>query len=308
MRDDEKVMLTHEEMVGLQAEKHELVNGRSFRSKEEYVLHLMHQSAYVQASTMASGKSVLDLGCNTGYGTQILAKSARRVVGVDVSQGAISAARQQYGDTGIEFQLIDGEQLPFADSEFDVIISFQVLEHIVDYNVYMGELKRVLSPAGIVVLTTPNSILRLDPGMKPWNPFHVREFTHRQLKSLLDNYFSNVQIRGLFAKKELYETERHRVACSREAARAKQERWSDPLRSLVKTILPESAMARISALKARGSIRAMEFDKSFVERFGVGDFFYRADGLDQALDFMAICAGKLPIKELPQEFVSSNLG
>src|SRR5690606_19501641 len=141
---------------------------------------------------------------------------------------------------------------------------------------------------------------------KPWNPFHVREFTHLQLKSLLDNYFSSVQVSGLFAVEELYETEKNRVARPREAARDKQIRWSDHIGSLVKKILPDSVLARISAMKAPGSIRAMEFDKAFVERFGAGDFFYRADRLEQALDFMAICAGKLPAKELPQEFTSSD--
>ena len=306
MKDGKRIMLTHEEMVGLQAEKHELIDGKSFRSNEEYVLHLMHQSAYVQASTMVTGKSVLDLGCNTGYGTQILAESARRAVGVDVSHEAISAARQHYVDAGIEFQLIDGERLPFADGEFDVIISCQVLEHIVDYTIYFGELKRVLSQGGIAVLTTPNSVLRLDPGMKPWNPFHVREFTHLQLRSLLENYFSSVQVSGLFAEEELYETEKNRVTRAREAARAKQKRWSDPFRSLAKKVLTESVLARVRAMRASGPIRAKEFDTTFVERFGVGDFFYRADGLGQALDFMAICAGKLLAKELPQEFTSSD--
>lgn len=293
-------MLTHEEMVGLQAEKHELIDGKSFHSKEEYVLHLMHQSAYVLASRMVDGKSVLDLGCNTGYGTQILSRSAKRVVGVDVSHGAISAAKQKHGKVGIDFQLIDGKKLPFADGEFDVIVSFQVLEHIVDYDVYLNELKRVLTHAGIVVLTTPNSVLRLDPGMKPWNPFHVREFTHSQLKSLLDNYFTSVQISGLFAKEELYETEKARTARARAAARFHQKRWSDPFRALLKKTLPASVLALIGALKASGSNGPTEFDAAFVERFGVEDFFYRPDELDQALDFLAICSGKLPANRLLQ--------
>lgn len=89
-------MLSHEEMIGLQAEKHGLVQSNNFRSRESYVLHLMHTFAYLQAAKLADGKRVLDLGCNTGYGTKIISASVSCVVGVDVSKEAISAARQQH--------------------------------------------------------------------------------------------------------------------------------------------------------------------------------------------------------------------
>lgn len=78
-------MLTHEEMIGIQAEKHGLIDGLNFRTAEQYNLHLIHSFAYVQASILAENKSVLDLGCNTGYGSEILFNNAKRVVGVDVS-------------------------------------------------------------------------------------------------------------------------------------------------------------------------------------------------------------------------------
>jgi len=186
-------MLSHEEMIGFQAEKHDLIDTHNFQSREEYVLHLIHTFAYVQASRLAENKKILDLGCNTGYGSEILFNSAKKVVGVDFSENAISTANNQYGHLGINFKLIDGKQLPFEDNEFNMIVSCQVIEHIVDYKVYINELKRVLSPNGIVIFTTPNALLRLDPGMKPWNKFHVCEFNHSELDSLLNTFFSEVK-------------------------------------------------------------------------------------------------------------------
>ncbi len=287
-------MLTHEEMIGLQAEKHDLIDGEAFRSKEEFVLHLMHEAAYVRASTMVDGKRVLDLGCNTGYGSEILSRSANKVVGVDVSHAAISAAKQRFADKGIEFCLIDGERMPFGDGEFDVVVSCQVIEHIVDYNIYFDELKRVLSSTGVAIFTTPNSVLRLDPGMKPWNPFHVREFAHSELKQLLNEYFSSVQISGLFAEDELYLTEKSRISRAREAARARPKRWSDPLRALLRKTLPDSVLVKIRNVNETNSTQTRKFDPKFLEQFGVEDFFYRTDDLDAALDFLAICTGKSP--------------
>jgi 2-polyprenyl-3-methyl-5-hydroxy-6-metoxy-1,4-benzoquinol methylase len=300
-------VLTHEEMIGLQAEKHELIDAHNFRSEEEYVLHLIHSFAYVQAAIFSEGKTVLDLGCNTGYGTEILSRSAKRVVGVDVSKEAISAASRQYSDLGIEFQLIDGEQLPFDDGQFDLIISCQIIEHIVDYNVCLNELKRVLSPTGIAVFTTPNALLRLDPGMKPWNRFHVREFDHSELKMLLEKHFASVQIMGLFAEESLYLIEKNRLSRARERAReaARIDQQSVryyQLRSIIKRMTPSRALNKLKKyishsknILATALHPKIEIDKAFTERHGLRDLFYRIDKLNIALDLLAICSNDVSV-------------
>lgn len=279
-------MFTHEEMIGFQSEKHELIDVRNFRTREEYVLHLIHSFAYVQACILAENKTVLDLGCNTGYGSVILSKVAKKVVGVDVSERAISTSKKQHGHLGIDFQLIDGKQLPFADNEFDMIISCQVIEHIVDYNIYFNELKRVLSPLGIVIFTTPNALLRLDPGMKPWNKFHVREFEHSELQALLSKHFLEVQIMGLFADEPLYLIEKNRLSRAREKARRRSQR---SIRSVIKRMSFDLILTKLRKLKASSLHSNQEIDKMFIEKYGVGDFFYRTDNLSMALDLLAIC-------------------
>jgi ubiquinone/menaquinone biosynthesis C-methylase UbiE len=286
-------MFTHEEMIGLQAEKHGLVDAHNFSTKGEYVLQLIQSFSYVQASRLSENKIVLDLGCNTGYGSEILSGKAKKVVGVDVSEKAILLAKQDYGHLGIDFKLIDGQRLPFSDNEFDIVVSCQVIEHIVDYSIYLNELKRVLSPRGIVLFTTPNSLLRLDPGMKPWNRFHVREFNHSELKNLLNNHFAEVQIMGLFAEKTLYLIEKNRVTMARRAARRTQQTNDYHQHSFltsVKRMIPTSIKTAIKKKMISISQPNRKVDKTFMETYGLKDFFYRVDDLSMALDLLAICA------------------
>ncbi|MEO5656957.1 MAG: class I SAM-dependent methyltransferase [Nitrospiria bacterium] len=297
-------MLSHEEMIGLQAEKHDLIRTNDFKTREEYVLHLIHAFPYVQAARFAEHHTVLDFGCNTGYGTAIVSRSAKKIVGVDVSAKAISSAHEQHGHLGIDFQLIDGTRLPFSDHTFDIVISFQVIEHIVDYEQYIRELKRVLSPQGIVLLTTPNALLRLDPGMKPWNRFHVREFEASGFQALLGTFFSTVGIFGLFAPDDLYSVEVNRVRRARENARNKSRRErAAPFRASVSAtaratatrMLPASLLATTRAFRhAMASVwnpksRVPAVEQAFMDEHTLEDLFYRRNDLQSALDLLALC-------------------
>ena len=300
-------MLTHEEMIGLQAEKHDLIDAHNFHSREEYVLHLIHSFAYVQASTFAKDKTVLDFACNTGYGTEILSKTAKRVVGVDVSKKAISTARKQYSHPGIDFQLIDGKQLPFSDNDFDIVTNFQIIEHIVDYNVYLNELKRVLSPLGAAIFTTPNALIRLDPGMKPLNKFHVREFDNSELQTLLNAHFSDVHILGLFAEEPLYLIEKNRVNEALEAARRYQQHKNYyRIRSVAKKMIPNYILNKLKSFLAASSQSNQEIDKTFIETHGIGDLYYREDDLITALDLLAICTDDVNISKGIKQMLKMN--
>ena len=165
------------EAIRLQAEEHPLVEDAPPATPAEHVLRLMHERAYDEAVGHAAGRDVLDVGCNTGYGTMRFVPVARRVVGVDVSPRAIEAAVQRAVDGHPEFLVTDGTTLPFPDDSFDLVTSFQVIEHLEDPMPYLAELTRVVRSGGEIILATPNASIRLDPGMTPWNRFHVREFT-----------------------------------------------------------------------------------------------------------------------------------
>ena len=286
-------------MIKYQADEHPLVPTDGFRSREEYALYLIHVAAYEEAARLASGKRVLDLGCNNGYGTERVARAAVRAAGVDVSSQSIEAARQRESARNIEFRVIDGTRLPFDDETFDLVISFQVIEHIADYTPYLSEIKRVLASGGSVIFTTPNGPLRLDPGMKPWNPFHVREFSSSELRDLLAEWFPKVVIRGLFAGDELYDVEFRRMQRSRENARRRYAleaqlsyRLKQSFVRVLRGVVPAPVRARIRSAVGAEKTAATGPDprvQSFIDRHSTADLFYRNDELDRALDLMAIC-------------------
>lgn len=271
-------------MLGLQAENHEVTDEDHLQTAEQYVLHLMHLAAYLHAARVVDAKSVLDLGCNAGYGTRILSDHARDAAGIDVSPRAIAFARNKYHDTSIQFQVTDGVRIGFEDSSFDAITCFQIIEHLVEYDAFMNELKRVLTPTGLVMFTTPNSLLRLDPGMKPWNPFHVREFDAEQLRSVLENYFANVSVLALYATPPLHKMIADRADRIRRSARAKASgaQSKTPPGAVPQ---PDRQVAGTADSKASApSIRSVTAD------YRADDFHYREGGLDACLEFIALCS------------------
>jgi len=292
-------MLSHEEMIGLQAEQHYLIKPEEFKTKEEFVLHLIHSFAYESVSSLSVGKKVLDFGCNTGYGTNIVNVSCEYICGVDVSAEAIDEAKNKYKKKNIDFKVIDGKSLPFADKYFELIVSFQVLEHIVDHKAYIAEIRRTLvEDDGVVVFTTPNKDMRLDEGMKPWNEFHVREYTHHELQELLSTFFPFVKVLGLFAKDELYKIEHDRLTKAKLDAKNSNEKNLDTslsIRDLVKKIIPNSFLKllrkqldRLLLEKNQSKIKSLDSD--FIKSHSTSDLYYSDTNIFKSLDLIAICA------------------
>lgn len=209
--------------IRLQAEEHPLIEDTPPATPAEHCLRLVHLRAYDEAVAHAAGRDVLDVGCNTGYGTVRFLPVARRVVGVDVSPAAIEAARMRAPGGQPEFILTSGFALPFPDHSFDLVSSFQVLEHVPDPLGYLREIARVTRPGGEVILATPNAAIRLDPGMTPWNRFHVHEYLAAELHELLVQVFPQTRVRGMFGTPTLYETEIRRVDAARQRIRRKNE-------------------------------------------------------------------------------------
>jgi 2-polyprenyl-3-methyl-5-hydroxy-6-metoxy-1,4-benzoquinol methylase len=284
-------MLSHDDMLTLQAEHHDLVTIESFRSEKQYVLHLIHEKAYEVAAELARKKRALDFGCNIGYGTAILNKTVQSVTGVDVSPRAITAAKKRYGGVGIRFQVIDGRSSVLQGETFDVITSFQVIEHIVDVDSYVCQLRNLLTRDGLVVLTTPNAALRIYPGMRPWNRFHVHEYTAAELETLLKHFFQHVRIYGLFADEPLYSIERNRVTRRKERGRLTQEKEQRLAYRLVRRLKPLQKILFLDQLKARRKSRRKQsvVDPAFLEQYSTSNFRYSADDRDNALDLLAIC-------------------
>ncbi len=156
----------------------------------------LHKARYAFAIGFCSGVRVLDVACGTGYGCDALLRGgAREVVGCDYSTEALSTARIRTGDLGVSLSRADAAHLPFRDSEFDVCVSFETVEHLREPIQFVKELNRVCKPNGLLVLSTPNRVVYSPgsrAGSKPWNPFHMKEFTLEELSELLvDGGFTN---------------------------------------------------------------------------------------------------------------------
>lgn len=148
-----------------------------------------HVHRYVFARGLVAGRRVLDAACGEGYGSALLAETASRVVGVDVSPQAVEHATARYGAANLEFQQADCLALPFPDDEFDCVVSFETLEHLEDHEQLLAEFKRVLRTGGFLLISTPDKAIYTDQQGNR-NEYHVAELYRDEFDALLDRHFA----------------------------------------------------------------------------------------------------------------------
>jgi len=154
-----------------------------------------HSARYLFASRLSRQKKVLDLACGTGYGAVELARSAAVVCGLDSAWEAISYANSNYSRNNLRFLIARCQQLPFPSSSFDLVVAFEVIEHLEDWERLIHESRRVLSPTGQFVVSTPNiSYYATSRGSCGRNPYHVHEFTYSEFASALQEAFPYVSL------------------------------------------------------------------------------------------------------------------
>src|SRR6478752_5522388 len=143
---------------------------------EENYWFRRHEVVYQQLAPHCAGRDVLEAGCGEGYGADLIAGVARRVTGLDYDESA------------------------------DVVVNFQVIEHLWDQGQFVGECRRVLRPGGMLLMSTPNRIT-FSPGRDtPLNPFHTRELNAKELTELLvDAGFAVEAMLGVFHGPRLVE-------------------------------------------------------------------------------------------------------
>jgi GT2 family glycosyltransferase/ubiquinone/menaquinone biosynthesis C-methylase UbiE len=155
-----------------------------------------HLHRYALTATLVADKKVLDIACGEGYGSAILAKKASSVSGVDISSSAIQHATKTYSSyDNIEFKTGSVEAIPFSDHTFDIVVSFETLEHLTMHDVMLKEIKRVLKPQGFLILSTPDKEIygKVDGGH---NEFHLKELFVDEFKQLVSSHFQFTQFYG----------------------------------------------------------------------------------------------------------------
>ncbi len=149
-----------------------------------------HMARYLLASGLVKGKRVLDVASGVGYGSDMLkAAGAALVVGVDRSQEAVAYGQHRHSSANPDYVVADVESLPLGDRQFDVVVCFETIEHINDPQRFLSEVKRLMRPNGLLIVSTPNR------GIYPeGNPFHTREFTFQEFERELRDNFRNLAL------------------------------------------------------------------------------------------------------------------
>lgn len=147
-----------------------------------------HLARYKAALSVVKGKTVLDIACGTGYGSQLLATEAKHVIGMDVSKDAVAYAKKHYATKNVDYRVGDALKIPLEDHSVDVVISLETIEHLPTPEVFVKEVKRILKPGGVFVVSTPN-----DDEFTEGNIYHVHEFDFKELDGLIKKYFKNYE-------------------------------------------------------------------------------------------------------------------
>jgi 2-polyprenyl-3-methyl-5-hydroxy-6-metoxy-1,4-benzoquinol methylase len=173
-----------------------------------YVGYANHMQRYHFADQYCAGQSVLDAGCGTGYGSAHLAISgAARVVGVDIADEAIAEAKRLYARDNLRFLKGDVEQLskiPDLHPPFDVAVNLENIEHLKNPTRFLAELRQVLKSGGTLVVSSPNGDLtERDHEGRIKNPYHIREFTEDELRQMLGQFFTSIELYGQWRTPEM---------------------------------------------------------------------------------------------------------
>lgn len=157
----------------------------------ESINHYRHMTAYHFALSLVGGAEVLDYGCGAGYGLNLLYRSGKpaAICGVDCAESAIAYCRDAYPDIAGRFATLPPGATPFAAASLDLVLLFQVIEHVEDDRALLEGLARALRPGGRLVITTPNALTAGGDPDNPENRFHRREYSPARLRALCAGIF-----------------------------------------------------------------------------------------------------------------------
>ncbi len=154
-----------------------------------------HLHRYAFAREVLRGRDVLDLACGEGYGAALLAQTARSVIGVDIDEQAVRAAREKYRRENLEFRTGSATAVPLEAGAVDAVTSFETLEHLREHEEMLREFKRVLRPGGMLVISTPERAEYTEAAQYQ-NPFHVGELRRAEFLELLRRHFAQFALLG----------------------------------------------------------------------------------------------------------------
>ena len=163
--------------------QHAIQTGKTDRGNLQINIQFLKETGL-----LGNNKRVLELGCGSGSLASILHKKGVSIIASDIAQTAIDQARKLHPD--IEFQTHSAEALPYDDQTFDIVMSFDVLEHLPNVNQHLHEVYRVLKPSGFYLFQTPNKFSNsifetLKCRSLEWKKYHPSLHFYGQLRRRL---------------------------------------------------------------------------------------------------------------------------
>jgi 2-polyprenyl-3-methyl-5-hydroxy-6-metoxy-1,4-benzoquinol methylase len=221
---------------------------------EENYWFRRHLAVYEWIAERVAGRRVVDLACGEGYGSDVLARRATAVVGVDANPEAFEHARLKYTRPGLTFER---DMIEVWTGDVDTVVFLQTIEHVQDPDAVLEHIRGLAGPNGVAYVSTPNLLTLAAPGAeKSGNPWHVKEYRAEEFRTLCAAHFGAVELYGLFHARKL-----------RAHAMALRVGWD-----------------RVH--------QRLKLTESFYDRFtpaiAASDFALRSTDLDRALDFVAV--------------------
>jgi 2-polyprenyl-3-methyl-5-hydroxy-6-metoxy-1,4-benzoquinol methylase len=222
---------------------------------EENYWYRRHLAVYEWIGARTNGKRVVDMACGEGYGSDVLARGAASVVGVDANPDAHEHARLRYVRQNLRFER---DLVETFSEECDAVVFLQTIEHVQNPGEILEHFKAMLAPGGIAYVSTPNLLTLAPAGAeKSDNPWHVKEYRAEEFRALCEAHFEQVELWGLFHARKL-----------RAHALALRLGWD--------------------AVHRRLGLTTAFYDR-FTPAIAASDFALRSGDLDRALDFVAVC-------------------
>lgn len=152
-----------------------------------------HLHRYSIVNNYIKDKVVLDIACGDGYGSSLMSDTAKSVTGVDIDAATVAAASKKYIKPNLVFKEGSADLMPIESSSIDVVVSFETIEHHDKHEEMMAEIKRVLKPEGLLIISSPDKLTYSDKRNYN-NPYHVKELYKEEFVKLVSNSFSTIQL------------------------------------------------------------------------------------------------------------------
>lgn len=156
-------------------------------------VEIEHLHRYFLARQLCRGLDVVDVASGEGYGSALLAQTARSVIGVELSHQAVMHSTSAYAASNLRFEQGDARKIPLADKSVDAVVSFETLEHFFEHDLFIAEIRRVLRPNGLLILSSPERDVYSPLGSDA-NQYHAHELTRLEFEALVQSAFQHVHV------------------------------------------------------------------------------------------------------------------